>query len=198
MATTSTRQHLLDTAMRLICGHERQAISINKILTEAGVARMTFYKHFESKHDLMCAVQRQCEEDFYDWFRNAVNVRAPGPRDRLLVMFDVLDNWFKDDAFGRTQFSTWAYINGCGSSSDMSGPVRKVVAEHRRLLLDYVTDLATEAGARDAERLAKELMLLVEGAIVTAHVNGDSHSAQCAKRVAGQLVNASFPAYDAA
>ena len=61
-------------------------------------------------------------------------------------------------------------------------------AEHKRLVRDYICDLAEQANARDPKALAAQLNLLLEGSIVEAHVSGNLDAAQLAKSMAGEIV----------
>lgn len=67
-----------------------------------------------------------------------------------------------------------------------------VSAEHKRLVIDYVADLAKRAGTKEPEVLANELNLLMEGAIVYAHVIGDQEAARRAKGMASLYVEWQF------
>ncbi len=176
MAKNSTRQHLIEAATRLFCRSAPQTVSVNDILAEAGVARMTLYKHFRSKNELMLAVQRQHDEAFRLWFHGAVHARARRPSDRLLAMFDVIDDWL-----GGTQ------------TDKPPGPALDGAAEHKRLLLSYIARTASQARAKDPEQLARDLMLLLEGAIATAALGGDPKSGRRAKQIAARLIGASCP-----
>ena len=180
--------------MRLFYTDGFNATGIDKIIAEAGVARMTLYKHFKSKNDLILAVLRRRDEDFRTWFQNAVETRARRPQDKLLMIFDVLEEWFDGKAFPGMKFSGCAFINACAEFSDSESPVHQLAAEHKKLLLDYIDRIARQAQAKDPEGLAQELMLLKEGAIVTMQVSGDQHAAARAKSIAEQLIAAHFPA----
>jgi AcrR family transcriptional regulator len=194
MADYSTRQHLIETALRLSRQNRTQSLSVNTILAEAGVARQTLYRHFSSKDDLMLAVQRRDYEQFRVWFQAAVDARARRPQDRLLAMFDVLDDWLS---------SKKVYARGLGSSSfdaesvntgTLSGEALENAAEHERLQLVYISRTASQARAQNPDRLARDLLLLTEGAIRLGRVGGDLHSAKRAKRIAAHLIDDAFAA----
>ena len=182
---STRRDVLVDTALDLFCRDGFHATGIDKILAESGVAKMTLYKHFRSKDELILAALRRRDERFRNWFMRAVEQASGDPRERLLAMFDVLGTWFR-----KPEFYGCVFINASAEYGGPDHPVHATSAEHKRLMLGYVRELAAAAGARDAEQLACELMLLMEGAIVMAQITCSSHSAERARGAAEKLVDA--------
>jgi AcrR family transcriptional regulator len=179
------RDHLVATALVLFNRDGFHATGIDKILAEAGVAKMTLYKHFKSKDELILAVLRRRDEEFRNWFMRAVEARAKTPRARLLAVFDAIAEWFD----GR-DFSGCMFINASAEFAEADDPIHGAAAEHKRLILGYLREQAEAAGADDASTLAMELMLLMEGAIVMAYVAGETDSAARAKAAARTLLKA--------
>lgn len=188
MPRPSKREQVVEAASKLFARDGFHATGVDRIVEEAGVARMTLYKHFKTKDDLILAVLRQREAQFLTWFKDEVEARAGSPGERLLASFDVLGEWFAGRAFPDRGFTGCLFINASAEYSDLSDPVHRLAAEHKRLLMDFLRELARAAGARDPEALAKALQLLQEGAIVMAHVSGDLASAKTAKAVARRLL----------
>lgn len=177
------RDHLVDTALGLFNRGGFHATGIDKILSEAGVAKMTLYKHFKSKDELILAVLRRRDEKFRNWFMRTVEARAGTPRDRLLAAFDALAEWFEE-----RDFSGCMFINASAEFAPHDDPIHAAAAEHKRLVLAYFREQAEAAGADDAPGLALELMLLMEGAIVMAYVAGLDDAAGQAKAAARKLL----------
>ena len=88
------KEHLIQTAVELFRRRGYHATGIDRIIAEAGVAKMTLYKHFRSKDDLIVAALRRWDEDSRRWLIRAIEERADEPYERLLALFDVLDEWF--------------------------------------------------------------------------------------------------------
>ena len=179
----SRRDQLVDTALDLFRRHGFHATGIDRILAESGVAKMTLYNHFKSKNELILAALRRRDETFRNWFMRATERRANTPGARLLAVFDALDEWIR----GR-DFSGCMFINASAEFASPDDPIHAAAAEHKRLVLAYIRDLAEAAGAEDAEALAQSLMLLMEGAIVMAHVTGRRDAAAQAKAAARTLL----------
>lgn len=190
MAADSRREHLVETALRLFYTHGFHATGIDKILAEAGVAKMTLYKHFRSKDELILAALRRRDELFRNWLMGAMEHASRDPRERMLSMFDALDDWFHGRALGALGFHGCAFIKGAGEFDEPNHPVHRACAEHKRLIVDYLAALAATAGATDPEALAEQLALLKEGAIVTAQVRGMAGAAQQAKVIAKTMIDA--------
>lgn len=181
----SRRDQLVDTALELFYREGFHATGVDRIVAEAGVAKMTLYKHFRSKDELILAALRRRDEAWRNWFVREVERRASGPRDRLLALYDALGAWFADERFHGCMF-----VNAAAEYADPADPIRTAAAEHKRLVAGYVRELAARAGAREADRLAGRLMLLLEGAIVMAYVAGDAGAAQNARALAQIVIKA--------
>ena len=181
---TATRRDLLvETAAKLFARHGFHATGIDRILAEAGVAKMTLYKHFRSKDELILAALRRRDEEFRNWFRRRVEARADTPRARLLAVFDVLAEWFE-----QPDFAGCTFVTAAAEFHPAEDPIHAAAAEHKRLLLAFLRDLAGEAGARDPETLAQELGLLMEGATALAHVCGEKNL-EAARHAARLLID---------
>lgn len=185
---SAKRDQLIDTALRIFYRDGFHATGVDRIIEESGVARMTLYKHFRSKDDLILAALRRRDERFRNWFVRAVERRAATPRDRLLAIYDALDEWFS----GR-DFCGCMFINASAEFSNPDDPVHRTAAEHKDLMLRYVRELAEAAGAHEPEDLAHGLMLLMEGAIVMRHVVGYRESAARARTAAEALLSVCKP-----
>ncbi len=183
----SRRDHLIDTALDLFNRHGYHATGIDRILAEAGVAKMTLYNHFGSKDALIQAALARRDERWRAWFRDAVARRAETPRGRLLAVFDALDEWFSGPDFHGCMF-----IRAAGEYAELENPIHAGVVEHQRLVLAELRDLATAAGARHPARLAREIMLLALGAMVATQVNGPVGAGQTAKKAAAILIDAAL------
>lgn len=181
--TASRRDQLVEAALDLFYRNGFHATGIDRILGEAGVAKMTLYKHFKSKDDLILAALELRDRRFQEWFWAAVDARARSPRKRLLAVFDVLEDWFSAAGFQGDMFINAAAEFGAGDH-----PVHLVASRHKVEMRRRLVDLAATAGAADAEQLGSQLALLMEGAIVTAHVNGDDRGAKTARRTAKLLL----------
>jgi AcrR family transcriptional regulator len=174
---------LVDTALNLFSRYGFHATGIDRILSESGVAKMTLYKHFKSKDELILAALRRRDELHRNWFMREVERLAAAPRDRLVALFTALEAWFQSD-----EFTGCCFINATAEYGDKDDPIHAAAAEHKRLIRAYILELAEAAEVKDSEELTDQLMLLMEGAIVSAQVTGDAAPAQQARSAAEVLI----------
>jgi AcrR family transcriptional regulator len=183
--SASRRDQLVETALRLFCRNGFHATGIDRILADSGVAKMTLYNHFKSKDELIVAALRLRDERDRQALTREVERRGGGPVERLLAVFDVLNDRLQGKAF-----SGCAFINASAEFGDPRHPVHAACAEHKRLMRGYLRQLAEAAQLPEPGVLADQLGLLLEGAIVSAQVIGDRDAARKARRAAESLVGA--------
>lgn len=179
------RDQLVNTAVKLFSRHGYHATGIDKIIAEAGVSKMTLYNHFKSKDELILAALRRWDEESRHWLMREIERRATEPRERLLALFDVLDDWFSDKGFSGCMF-----INATAEYAQLDDPIHMAAAEHKRLFRAYLIKQAEMAGVKDPKSLADQIALLMEGTIVTAQVTGRGDSVAQARKAAEMLVTA--------
>ena len=179
----SKRDQIIDTALELFYRNGFNATGIEKVLTDADVARMTLYNHFKSKEELILAVLRRRDERFRDWLVRRIEKRNLGPRERLLALFDAHAEWFAEDSFRGCIFIN-AAAEFCGSSQ----AIHALAAEHKRLVTSYIRGLVAATEARNPDVLADQITLLLEGAIVNAQVLDDIGWAAKARNAAETLI----------
>jgi AcrR family transcriptional regulator len=185
MPHPSRRDHLLRSAIAAFARSGYHGLGIDALLAEAGVSRKTLYNHFASKDELIVATLETYGGEFLRDFRFEVEAATDDPRARLLAIFDVAQRWF---AAG--DFHGCLFINAVGEFSESDSPVRRVARHFKRDFRHLLGDWARAAGVGDADDLADQLALLVEGAIVTAQVSGRPGAADTARRAARTLVEA--------
>lgn len=173
----------MNVASELFYQHGYHATGIDTILAEAGVAKMTLYKHFRSKDELILAALERQDGRWRKWFVNAVERRANRPVDRLLAMFDVLE-----ESFQKEEFSGCPFIKATSEYPNPNDPIHQIAVGHLRSVHAYVSELAHAAGADDPDALASQLCLLMRGAIATAQVSGQAEAARQAREVGRTLV----------
>ena len=186
--TPSRRDHLVHTALRLFLRDGFRATGIDRILAESGVAKKTLYHHFRSKDDLIVAALRQRDAEFMAKVRTSTTRLAPrqvgDPRmSRVLAFFDGLDEWFHSDSF-----TGCAFINAAAEYPDRDGPIRAACAQHKARVLRALQDMLADVAPAEQRGLAREIALLADGAIVSAHTAGDRQAAQVAKGAARRLL----------
>lgn len=158
---------------------------IDAIIADAGIARMTLYNHFASKDALIEAVLERRHQDLTVWIMEGVNRRAEDPVARLLAVFDVLGDWLGSDSFRGCLF-----IRAVGELGVSHDAVRQAASDHKTWYRRFFRENAVAASLADPNRLADDLLLLLEGATARALVDGGGRAeAERAKRIAVMLVS---------
>jgi AcrR family transcriptional regulator len=179
---SDARQRILDAAYDLFSRHGIRAVGVDAIIERSGVARMTLYRHFGSKDALVLAFLERREERWTkEWLQNEVERRASDPAQRLLVIFDVFDEWFQHG-----DFEGCSFINVLLEIDDPRSELHRASADQLARIRAFVAGLATEAGVADADGLAHKWHILMKGSIVAA-AEGDAQAAARAQEL-GELL----------
>lgn len=177
------RDELVQKALQVFYQNGFHATGMDMLVAETGISKTSMYKHFRTKEDLILAVLRLRDENFRNWLYRRMEELAGTPRQQLLAMFDALEEWFNEPGYKGCMF-----IKASSEYQDASNPIHKQSADHKRMLERHMTGLAEKAGLANPGALARQLLLLKEGAIVTAHLGHTDNPAQDAKAVAIQLL----------
>jgi AcrR family transcriptional regulator len=177
-STSITREKILATAEQLIYQNGIQATGMDLLVKTSGVARKSIYRYFATKDEVAAAALNARDVRWMEWFR-AESDQMPTPRARILNMFTVLKRWFESEGFRGC-----AFINTAGEVGDPQDPIRLIAKLHKQKLLAYTLELCEQLDIADPEPVAKQLLILMEGAITVARVMGDYSSADSAQAVA--------------
>jgi len=181
---SATRQRLIETALRRFYRDGFRNVGIDQILTEVGISKTAFYKHFECKDDLMLAVLEKqnlwLQNTFHEMIRERGGDSAIG---QLRAILDVVEMIIKSD-----EFQGCIFVNAAMEFPLLHEPAHLAAAENKRAIEKIICELATRAGAADPRALAEELCLIFEGAYVTRQVTGNLQTIDIARRVADRAI----------
>ncbi|MDD9731628.1 TetR/AcrR family transcriptional regulator, partial [Mameliella sp. AT18] len=149
------------------------------ILDRAGTAKATLYHHFRSKEELISAVLQAEGDTWRDWFFGRLS-QVEGPaRNRVLAVFDVLEDWFADPGFYGCPF-----INAVAEFDTGNDAVRQAAERHKDHLLTWLKAQMMEMKVSDVVETTRSIAILIDGAIVAAQHSGDPSFARTARRLA--------------
>lgn len=186
------KDRILAAAYDLFARYGIRAVGIDAIIERSGVARMTLYRHFASKEDLVLAfLERRDTLWTTAWLQAEVERREQQPLDRLLAIFDVLGEWFRHEAFEGCSF-----INVMLETTDRGSAIRQASVRYLKRIRAYIESLATRAGIFEAAGFAHKWQLLMTGSIIAA-AQGDLDAAGRARGI-GVLILAAALALPAA
>jgi AcrR family transcriptional regulator len=160
----SARDRILDAADELFYANGAGGTSADRIIERAGITKVTFYRHFRTKTDLVVAyLERQAAGE-----REAINTARDhvDPVAALTNIANVIGAVSCSPGFRGCPF-----INAAAETPDPENPVRVVVDSHRRWTRDVFAEIAAAAGATDADTTAGQLLMLRDGAMVNGYLN---------------------------
>jgi AcrR family transcriptional regulator len=178
----TARERILDTAYDLFSRHGIRAVGVDRIIETSGVAKMSLYRHFNSKDELVIAFLQERERRWtMEWLYAEVSGRAEDGAGRMLAIFDVFDEWFRQD-----DFEGCSFINVLLEFDQLDHPIRVASAAHLVTIRSLVQAFAEDAGVDDPDDVARQWHILMKGSIVAAG-EGDREAAQRARRL-GELL----------
>lgn len=181
----SARERILRTAHDLFYAEGLRATGIDRVIAEAGVTKVTFYRHFPSKNDLILAYLNLRHEQWMKWFTEALE-RHGGASKGAQALPPVMKEWFRGKALG--DFRGCAFLNGVSEMGPAMPAVIEATRQHKQQMTDAVEALLPQLGQR--RRTAEALATAVDGAIVQAQYNGDPAPALRALQfIVDQLTN---------
>src|SRR5579859_2442116 len=178
----SARKRLLDAASHLFYDEGVHTVGVDRIVERAGVAKATLYALFANKEGLVRAYLMGRDEGIRERMARRL-ARYTTSRERLLGVFDAQGLMFSEPGFRGCAFARANAEAPEGTSAE------EVSETHRGWLRSLFIDLARDAGARDPEELGRQLMLLYDGAAVSAWMDHNPSAAQAARSVATALVD---------
>ncbi len=180
VAGLPARERIMLTAYRLFYAHGIRATGIDRVIAEAGVAKVTFYRHFPSKNHLILAFLDYRHDRWMAWFGAALD-RHGGTPDAVVP---ALREWFR-----QADYRGCAFINSLSEVGDEVAEVADTVRRHKQ---DMTTVIARLLGAGPGRKArAEAIALAVDGAIVRAHYDPSPRGAlQALARVVDALAGA--------
>ena len=177
------RQRIVNAASELFRGNGVRATGINTIIAHAGVAKATFYSHFQSKDDLIRLWLSSPTVRWFDHVLAEVDARTDVPEEKLTTFFDVLGDWLAADKFHGCPF-----INTATEFRDAEHGFAQELLDAMGEVQEFFRRTTPDAGFTDPDAVAEQLFLLVPGSITTAAARGSAEPARVARTVAAGLV----------
>jgi AcrR family transcriptional regulator len=184
--TTAVQEKILQTAEQLIYTNGIHAMGMDLLVRTSGVARKSIYRYYATKEDVAVSALSARDVRWMDWFRTETD-KATSPEARILEMFTVLKGWFESEGFRGC-----AFINTAGEIGDAEDPIRQLAKAHKQKLFDYALERCQQLNIEQPETLAKQLLILIDGAITLALVMGDRGAADNARDMAQLLLKSAL------
>jgi len=186
---SNTRQRLVDTATRRFLRDGFRNVGLDSVLDDVGITKTAFYKHFESKDDLMIEVlDRQgawLKNHFLDMIRGHGGSSAAG---QLRALFDAVEQIMHSQ-----DFHGCIFVQASMEFPHMHDPAHQAAMRNKQAVQDLIHDIAERAGCEDPPQLAAELTMIIEGAYVTRQLTGRPDTIHIARRVADLILDRALP-----
>jgi len=174
----SGRERVERAAYDLFSRRGVRAVGVDTVISEANVAKMTLYRNFDSKDELILAFLRRRELLWTNgWVRAEATRRGSTPTERLLAIFEIFDEWFHEP-----DFEGCAFITTMLEFADRDSSVRQASVAHLAEIRGFLRELATDAGAADPDSFARQWHILMKGSIIAAG-EGDTEAAMRAREL---------------
>jgi AcrR family transcriptional regulator len=184
----NARERIFDTASELFYRRGIRAVGVETIAAEADTTKMSLYRSFPSKDELVAAWLREHDARFWRTW-DAMAQKCPGqPRKQLQAAFELLAKHVSDP---RARGCPMA--NAAVEITERDHPARKVIEAHKSKLRARLAELCERSEAREPRLLADELFLLMEGAQVST-ILGVRMPARNVARAAEALIDAQLQA----
>ncbi|MFE4828197.1 TetR/AcrR family transcriptional regulator [Streptomyces sp. NPDC056672] len=185
--SAAARARLLAAANELFYAEGVQSVGIDRVIERAGVAKATLYSAFGNKDGLVRAYLQARHAATAERMERELRARYDTPKERLIGAFEVQGLSFTEPGFRGCAFVS------ASSDAPPGGVVDRAAQDYRAWLHDLFQDLAKRAGATDARSLAQQLVLLYDGAGISAWMDSDPSAENAARALAAVVVNAAIP-----
>ena len=185
---SAKREALLNTAENLFARQGYRAVGIDTLLAEAGVAKMTLYKQFGSKEELIAAVLERLAGTITSGLSQRLTAAPDDPRGRILAVFDWLADWT-----GSPDFHGCLFIKAASEYPEPGDRPRQAAEAFKAGCRELLEGLCRDLDIADPLRLARQLHLLLEGVLVIAFLERHPQSARDARDAAESLLSCSAP-----
>jgi AcrR family transcriptional regulator len=178
----SARERLLVAADELFYAEGVHTVGIDRVIEHAGVAKATLYSAFGSKDELVAAYLNRR----LDARRRRLDTKLAGvedPRERILLVYDALGDAMRENNYRGCPFAR------ASAEARPGTVVTEACDASRTWLRTLFRDLVTELGVADADRLARQLVLLYDGVTNASLLDRDTAAAESARAAAATLLD---------
>ena len=180
------KDKVFQTAARMFYQYGYRAIGVDTLAAESGIGKMTLYRHYPTKDDLIVAYLKDSNDLFWNNFEE-ITKDALTAREKLLAFFESLQDYVTSPACYGCPF-----LNVATEYPEADYPGHQVALEHKQLVRERFRQLAKEAGAKKPNVLADQLFLLMDGAYMASRMFGAKNPATHLASAARILIDASL------
>ena len=165
-ARPSARERICETARDLFYNRGIRGVGVEMIAAEAGTTKMSLYRNFASKDELVAECLCRQEREFWQWWDRTLGPLEEQPKRQLEALFEALEAQVSSEQWSRG----CVFANAAVELPDAEHPARRVVFEHHKEIRERLNHLCRDMGAREPEALADGLLILMAGAFMACLV----------------------------
>jgi AcrR family transcriptional regulator len=159
----SARERILLAADDLFYAEGIRVSGVDTIIEQSGIAKTTFYRHFPSKDSLIVAYLEEREKKYWQHVRSLMSKNIDSPRQQLIDIFE-----FIKEFLSQPRNRGCPFINCAIEFPDPTHPGHQIALSHKRRVLAGLVDLCTRAKAKDPALLARQLLVVYDGVMMSA------------------------------
>jgi AcrR family transcriptional regulator len=159
------RERIVEAAAELFYTRGIRAVSAEKVIAKVGITKVTFYRYFRTKDDLIVAyLERRAK-----WERDAVAGARQAAGGKVSEVFRMVAEGIGLESCS-PGFRGCPFINAAAEYADAEHPVRQAVDDHRRWFKHTIEEMLAEIGVTDVSTAADQLVMLRDGAMVAGYL----------------------------
>jgi AcrR family transcriptional regulator len=183
-----TDERIASLAAHLFHEHGIGATGVDALSKAAGISKRTLYERFGSKDGLIAAAFDAADVPVFERIIGTAERLSSTPRGQLEQLFAGLEAEVRSPEYRGCPF-----VNASTELTDPDHPAHEVIRRHKHRLRRWMRDRAREAGAVNPDLLARQLMIIVDGAQVQSVIEHTSKPAHDARGIANALIGAAIP-----
>jgi AcrR family transcriptional regulator len=183
----SPRERILETADDLFYREGIHAVGIDTIIEKSGVAKMSLYRSFASKDDLVAAYLESRGQRYWQWWDGVMARNANEPRRQLPDLFEAIAIRAR-----RPGFRGCAFLKAAAEFPEECARARVIALAHKKEMRRRLLKLCRAIGAHQPDVLSNQLLMLIEGAYSTAGILGKRDAVKATAKAAEALIDAAI------
>jgi AcrR family transcriptional regulator len=185
----STRERLIESAVRRFYRDGFRNVGIEQVYSDVGISKTAFYKHFESKDDLMLAVLAEQTRWLQESLQGMIRLRGGSTAmGQFRALFDLVEQIIESE-----DFHGCIFVNVTMEFPLPHDPAHIAAVKAKQTFENVVREIAERGKAANPSAAARELCLIIEGSYVTRHITGDPTTIDVARRLGEMVLAKHFP-----
>lgn len=164
------KQDILIAAGKLFNEYGFINVGVDRIISESQVAKMTFYKYFPSKSDLIASCLIERDKLIRDGILKSINTSKENGLSELKCIFNWYNEWFRQEEFFGCMF-----VKAIDELL-LDSSLERIIFEHKNWLLETIKSILNNMGIKNEALIARQIRLFLDGAIINEKVFKDDNA----------------------